>query len=787
VRVVPTVPRAGDSTRELSGAQGGPATGSVVSIAITGMTCGACAARIEYRLNKLDAVSASVNYASQRARATIGAGVAPRRLVEEIESIGYGAALVSEPASSAGGPSDAVARARSLGWRLLVAALLFMPLCDLSIVFWAIPAARIPGWEWLLLALGAPVVSWAAWPFYATAWRGARHGTFTMDTLASLGILASTACSAYSLFRRDAYPSHRTILFLLSHQVSGASYLDVAAGVTTFLLAGRYFEATTRRHTGDALASLASLVAKEVAVLDDDGVEVRRPAGALAVGTRFVVRPGEAVATDGQVVAGRSAIDRSAVTGESMPVEVGPGDDVVGGTVSVGGRLVVRATRVGEDTQLAAMMRLVEAAQNEKAEVQRLADRVSGVFVPCVVAAAAATLLGWLVAGGGNAQALNGALSVLIVACPCALGLATPAALLFASGAGARNGVFFKGYRGLEASRRVDTVVLDKTGTVTSGSLALTEVVAGDGVEAASLLRWAGAVEQASEHPIARAVLQAALGELGELPTVEAFAAQPGLGATGVVEGHVIALGRSAVLGAGSEVAPELAARCGELEAHGCTTVLLACDGVVAGALAFADTVRPSAPGALRRMHELGLRCILLTGDNESTARAVGEEIGADEVIAGALPADKVAVIHRLRAAGRTVAMVGDGVNDAAALAAADLGIAVGSGTDVAINAADLIVVRDDLGAVVAAVVLARRTIATIRSNLAWAFGYNLAALPIAACGLLNPLVAGAAMAASSAFVLWNSARLAGDPGPAGGAPLRRRGRRAGWRWATSS
>lgn len=652
-------------------------------------------------------------------------------------------------------------RARDLGRRLVVAALLFMPICDFSLVFWMIPVARFPGWQWVLVALGAPVVTWAAWPFYTAALRGARHGTYTMDTLVSLGILAATGYSVYSMFFLGAESTQRSFLFLLSHRVSGATYIDVAAGVTTFVLAGRYFEASTRRRSGSALRSLAALSAKEVTVLDATGLESRRPISDLVVGTQFVVRPGEAVASDGEVVSGNCEIDRSAMTGEPVPVEVGPGDLVVGGTVATGGRLVVRATRVGKDTQLAHMIRLVDEAQSEKADVQRLADRVSGVFVPAVIVASLLTLGGWVAAGGSRQQAVNAALSVLIIACPCALGLATPTALVVASGEGARRGIFFKGYQGIEASRRVNTVVLDKTGTITTGHMDVTDVETVPGVEREELLRQAGAVEQASEHLVARAIFFAAQDELGQLPPVGHFVAKPGLGTRGTVGGHVISVGRPELSnGERSEVPAGLATRCAALEALGRTTVVVGRDDEVVGAIAVADTVRPSAPAAVLGLRSLGLDCVLLTGDNVPAAEAVGYAIGVDEVIAGASPADKVAVVRRLQGAGRSVAMIGDGVNDGPVLAAANLGVAIGSGTDVAINAADLIVVRDDLTAVPTAISLARRTIATIRGNLVWAFAYNMVALPLAACGLLNPVIAAAAMAFSSAFVVWNSARL---------------------------
>ncbi len=741
-------------------------TGGVteVSLVIGGMTCSACAARIQYRLNKLPGVEATVNFASGRARALVASDVPVSRLVGEVEATGYIAQALDElePLFGRDGAlGDDGQHARDLGRRLVVAALLFMPICDFSLVFWMIPVARFPGWQWVLVVLGAPVVTWAAWPFYSAAVRGARHGTYTMDTLVSLGVLSATGYSVYSMFFLGAASTQRSLLFLLSHRVSGATYIDVAAGVTTFVLAGRYFEASTRRRSGSALRSLAALGAKEVTVIDDDGLESRRPVSDLVVDSQFVVRPGEAVASDGEVVSGNCEIDRSAMTGEPVPVEVGPGDLVVGGTVVTGGRLIVRATRVGKDTQLAHMIRLVDEAQTEKADVQRLADRVSGVFVPAVIVASLLTLGGWIAAGGSRQQAVNAALSVLIIACPCALGLATPTALVVASGEGARRGIFFKGYQGIEASRLVNTVVLDKTGTVTTGHMDVTDVETVPGVGRDELLRQAGAVEQASEHLVARAIFLSARDELGQLPPVEHFVARPGLGTRGTVEGHTISVGRPELSnGELSRVPAGLATRCAAFEALGRTTVVVWRDDEAIGAIAVADTIRPSAPAAVRGLQSLGLDCVLLTGDNVPAADAVGCAVGVGDVIAGASPAEKVAVVRGLQAAGRSVAMVGDGVNDGPTLAAANLGVAIGSGTDVAINAADIIVVRDDLAAVPTAISLARRTIAIIRGNLVWAFAYNLAALPLAACGLLNPVIAAAAMAFSSAFVVWNSARL---------------------------
>jgi heavy metal translocating P-type ATPase len=731
-----------------------------VSFAIGGMTCGACAARIERQLNALDGVEARVNYASERARVVLAGPTPVERVVDEIRSAGFSAEPVARAASlpETAEPDD---RVRRLGRRLLVAVLFSMPLCDASLAFSLVPAIRFPYWQWLLIAMAAPVVTYAAWPFYKQAIRGARHGVSTMDTLVSIGIAAATGWSLYAMFWRDTSHAAQSLLFVITHQAGGAIYIDVAAGVTTFLLAGRYFEATAKRKTGNALRSLASLSAKDVSVLDSMGVEHRIPTDELAIGDEFVVRPGETIASDGRVVLGDSAVDRSAITGESLPADVGPGDAVTGGTVVVGGRLVVRATSVGSDTQLAHMVRLVEDAQNEKAAVQRLADRISGVFVPAVLAIAVGTLVAWLLIGGSSEHAFSAAISVLIIACPCALGLATPTALLVASGYGARLGIFFKGYQALEASRQVDTVVLDKTGTVTTGTMAVSDLDTVSGIDRSSVLRWAGALEQASEHLVARAITSAASSELGALPPVESFTATPGLGASGTVDAHRISIGRSELVAAsGNAVPPSLRESCARWEATGNTTVLVSRDQMVVGALALSDTVRPSAAGAVRELNALGLHCILLTGDNEATALAVASSIGVSEVVAGALPADKVEYIRRLQMQGHSVAMVGDGVNDGPALAVADLGLAVGSGTDVAINAADLIVVRDDLRVVATAIDLARRTLRTIRGNLAWAFAYNVVAIPLAACGLLNPLIAGAAMVLSSGFVVWNSSRL---------------------------
>jgi P-type Cu+ transporter len=747
--------------RDGADAVAAPAGTRPISLAIGGMTCGSCAARIERHLNELPGVQAQVNYATERAAVVAPSTTTAKDIVDAIASLGYSARPATDGSAATGSAAQTDAldqRVRSLRRRLVVAAVLFMPLCDTSIAFSLIPAVRFPGWQWLLVALAAPVVTWAAWPFHQAAFRHARHLSSTMDTLVSVGVISATAWSIYAMFFEDVGRTGRSFTYLLAHRSGGSIYLDVAAGVTTFLLAGRYFEARSRQRSGDALRSLAAMGAKDVSVLDDDGREHRLPIATLRPGQLFVVRPGEKVATDGVVVSGASAIDPSLVTGESSPVDVAAGDAVTGGTNCVSGRLVVRATAVGAETQLGQMLALVERAQNEKAAVQRLADRISGVFVPVVICLSLATLAGWLAAGASSLTAFNAGLSVLIIACPCALGLATPAALFVASGAGARQGIFFKGYQALEASRQVDTVILDKTGTVTEGRMAVVGVAPSSGTERSELLRLAGSLESASEHPVGRAIAAAALEELGALPPVASFAAVPGLGATGIVTSHEITVGR-AVLGT-APMPEDVAKTCAGWEALGRTAVVVRRDGAVVGAVAVADAVRPSAAEAVGMLHSLGLRCMLVSGDNEPTVRAVGAAVGIDEIVAGALPADKVDLIRRLQAEGRSVAMVGDGVNDAAALATADLGLAIGSGTDVAIDAADLIIVREDLRAAAIAIDLARRTLRTIRSNLLWAFAYNIVAVPIAALGLLDPLIAGGAMALSSGFVVWNSSRL---------------------------
>jgi P-type Cu+ transporter len=749
-----------------------------VELLVTGMTCAACAAKVEGRLNAIENVCATVNIATEKATVAAPPSVRIQLLVEEIERAGYGAEVPGasgEPAEAGGDTADA-ARVAYLRRRLIVALVFFVPLSDLSVLLSLFPAYRFPGWQWVLIALAIPVAGWAAWPFHRAALKNARHGSSSMDTLVSLGIVAACGWSVWAMFVLDSGATQHSAWYELVHASGGGIYLEVAASVTTFLLAGRWFEARARRNAGDAMRELAGAGAKDACVLADDGTERRVPVAALRPGDRFVVRPGETIAADGAVLFGQSAVDRSMMTGESVPVDVAEGDGVTAGTVAVSGRLIVRAAKVGRDTQLAHLVALVEEAQTQKAAIQRLADRISGVFVPAILVLAVATLAGWLLAGSSSQQAFSAALAVLIIACPCALGLATPAALVVASGRGAQLGIFIKGHHALESSRSVDTVVLDKTGTVTTGVMAVTGVVQAAGTSRAGLLRFAGAVEQASEHAVAAAIGATACGELGPLPHADGFTALPGLGARGVVDGHDVIVGREKIFaGGGLDIPAELAGQCAAWERAGRTVVLVGWDGQARGAIAVADTVKPSAAAAALALRGLGLRTILLTGDNQATADAVAAEAGIGEVIAGAMPDGKVAVIARLQAQGRSVAMVGDGVNDGPALAAADLGLAIGSGTDVAICAADMILLRDDLGAVPEAIKLARATLATIRRNLAWAFGYNVAAIPLAAAGFLNPLIAGAAMAASSVFVVGNSARLRRFGMPAAGPGPRRR------------
>jgi len=760
------------TTTEQPGTHGVPVDGGAphdVELAITGMTCASCANRIERKLNKLDGVVATVNYATEKAKVSFPSSVSTDALLATVEAAGYHAALPEPPASGEAAAREGTAHdaVDSLRQRVVVSAVLSAPVVVLAMV----PALQFTYWQWLSLTLAAPVVVWGALPFHRAAWTNLRHGASTMDTLVSLGTLAALGWSLYAFFWGHAGMPGMTHAFELTvERGRGADdiYLEVAAGVTTFLLAGRYFEARSKRRAGAALRALLEMGAKEVAVLRDGPagpVEQRLPVEQLSVGDRFVVRPGEKIATDGVVEDGSSAVDASMLTGESVPVDVRPGDPVVGATVNAGGRLVVRATRIGSDTQLAQMARLVEEAQNGKAEVQRLADRVSAVFVPVVILLALGTLATWIAIGAGLPAAFTAAVAVLIIACPCALGLATPTALMVGTGRGAQLGILIKGPEVLESTRSVDTVVLDKTGTVTTGTMQLVDVVAADDEDADRVLRRAAAVEAASEHPVARAVSSAARERLGDLPPVRDFANLEGLGVEGVVTVDdstvTVLVGRPALLeDRGADVPAGLSSAHRTAVRGGSTVVLVAWDGRARGLLVVRDTVKPTSAEAVRRLRDLGLRPLLLTGDNEAVARTVAAEVGIDEVEADVLPADKVEVVKRLQSEGRVVAMVGDGVNDAAALAQADLGLAMGTGTDVAIEAGDLTLVRGDLRAAADAIRLSRRTLATIKGNLFWAFAYNVAALPLAALGLLNPMIAGAAMAFSSVFVVSNSLRL---------------------------
>ncbi|MFI1537701.1 heavy metal translocating P-type ATPase [Streptomyces anandii] len=746
---------------------------SQVELLIGGMTCASCAARVEKKLNRIDGVSATVNFATEKARVTYPPGVQVEDLIATVVKTGYTAEEPPPPqprteateatdstkspesAGATGAAPAADPELSALRQRLIVSALLAVPVVLLSMV----PALQFDNWQWLALTLAAPVVVWGGLPFHRAALTNARHGAATMDTLVSVGTLAAFGWSLWALFLGDAgMPGMHDEFRLTVSRMNAAStiYLEVAAGVVAFILLGRYLEARSKRRAGAALRALLELGAKDVSVLRD-GREVRVPVASLAVGDRFVVRPGEKIATDGTVVEGASAVDASMLTGESVPVDVGVGSPVTGATVNAGGRLVVEATRVGSDTQLARMAKLVEDAQNGKAQVQRLADRISAVFVPVVLLIALGTLLTWLLAGGDVTASFTAAVAVLIIACPCALGLATPTALMVGTGRGAQLGILIKGPEVLESTRRVDTVVLDKTGTVTTGRMTLQEVYAAEGTDEKQLLRIAGALEHASEHPVARAIAAGAEERVGPLPAAEHFENVPGRGVRGRVEGHEVSVGRLF-----DEVPEDVARARREAETSGRTAVVVGWDGVARGVVAVADAVKETSAQAVRELRALGLRPVLLTGDNRAVAEAVAGQVGIDaaDVIAEVLPEDKVDAVRRLQAEGRTVAMVGDGVNDAAALATADLGLAMGTGTDAAIEAGDLTLVRGDLRVAADAIRLSRRTLGTIKGNLVWAFGYNVAALPLAAAGLLNPMIAGAAMAFSSVFVVTNSLRL---------------------------
>ncbi|KQW06302.1 carbonate dehydratase [Leifsonia sp. Root4] len=749
------------SGTELSGAA--LAAAQNIELEIGGMTCASCAMRIEKKLNKIDGVSASVNYATEKARVSAPIGVDIGAIIAEVEKTGYTATVPvkkAEPSSVAAG-EEPDAELTGLRQRLIGSIVLSVPVIAMAMI----PALQFTYWQWASLVLAAPVVVWAAWPFHKAAWTNLRHGAATMDTLVSVGTLAALLWSLYALFLGTAGMPGMTHPFELTVSPSdGAAniYLEVAAGVTMFVLAGRYFEKRSKRRAGAAMRALLELGAKDVAVLRD-GAETLIPIEDLAVGDDFVVRPGEKIATDGVVVDGTSAVDASMLTGESVPVEVAAGDAVVGATVNAGGRLIVRATRVGSDTQLAQMAKLVEDAQSGKADVQRLADRVSGIFVPIVIAVAVATLGAWLGAGFPAAAAFTAAVAVLIIACPCALGLATPTALLVGTGRGAQLGILIKGPEVLESTKKVDTIVLDKTGTVTTGAMTLLAVTAADGTDESELLRIAGAIEHASEHPIAQAIATGATARVGALPAVESFVNIEGKGVQGIVDGHIVLVGRDSLLAEWAvTIPPELAAAKAEAEDSGQTAVVVAWDGQARGVLVVADAVKTTSAEAIAQFVSLGLTPILLTGDNETVARRVAAEVGIERVIAEVLPQQKLEVIAQLQAEGRVVAMVGDGVNDAAALAQADLGLAMGTGTDAAIEAADITLVRGDLRSAADAIRLSRRTLGTIKVNLFWAFAYNVAAIPLAALGLLNPMLAGAAMAFSSVFVVSNSLRLRG-------------------------
>ena len=736
-------------------------SGEQVELLVGGMTCASCSARIEKKLNRMPGVEASVNYATEKASVFIPGGTTVEQAIAVIEETGYTAERPRPPEAEAPGAlTEQDREVAGLRQRLILSAVLAAPVLLLSMI----PPLQFTNWQWLALTLAAPVALWGAWPFHRAAWTNLRHGAATMDTLISIGVLAALGWSLFALFFGTAGMPGMTMNFSLTANPEGGAseiYLEVASAVTVFILAGRYFEARAKKRSGAALKALLELGAKETTLLRD-GVETTVPTASLVVGDLFVVRPGEKIATDGTVTEGNSAIDASMLTGESVPVEVGPGAAVVGATLNSGGRLVIRATRIGADTQLAQLGRLVEQAQTGKAEVQRLADRVSAVFVPVVIGLALATLAVWLLLGSGPVVAFTAAVATLIIACPCALGLATPTALLVGTGRGAQLGILIKGPQVLESTRRVDTIVLDKTGTVTTGRMSLVAIAPGAGTTEEELLALAGAAETGSEHPIAKAIVAGARDLAGTLPTPESFASTDGLGVHALIDGRVVLVGRPRWL-ADQWAIPlpsDQQAALSVFEGQGRTVVAVAWDGQAKGLVAVSDTVKDTSAAAITEFRRLGLRPVLLTGDNETVATAVAAEVGITEVRAGVLPAEKAEVIRQLQSEGHVVAMVGDGVNDAVALATADLGIAMGSGTDVAIEASDLTLVRSDLVAAVDAIRLSRRTLTTIKANLFWAFAYNVAAIPLAMLGLLNPLIAGGAMALSSVFVVSNSLRL---------------------------
>lgn len=743
-----------------------PSAGTGVELEIGGMTCASCAMRIEKKLNKLDGVVATVNYATEKAKVTVPDGYDPTLLIAEVEKTGYTAAVPAPTSKKKDGAAisdtgDLDPELLSLRNRLIGSIILTVPVIAMAMI----PALQFTYWQWASLALAAPVIVWGAWPFHKAAWTNLKHGAATMDTLISMGTSAAFLWSLYALFFGTAGVTGMTHPFEFALAPSdGASniYLEVGAGVTMFILAGRYFEKRSKKQAGAALRALLELGAKEVSVLRG-GVETKVPVEDLQAGDEFIVRPGEKIATDGVVVSGTSAIDASMLTGEAVPVEVSEGDAVTGATTNAGGRLVVRATRIGSDTQLAQMAKLVEDAQTGKAEVQRLADRISGVFVPIVIVIAFVALGGWLGAGFPVTAAFTAAVAVLVIACPCALGLATPTALLVGTGRGAQIGVLIKGPEVLESTRKIDTVVLDKTGTVTTGKMTLVDVIVEAGTDRAELLRLAGALEDASEHPIAQAIAKGATQEVGALPPLADFANIEGKGVQGIVEGHAVLVGRESLLAEWSQkLSYELVSAKKRAEGEGKTVVAVGWDGQARGILIVADTVKPTSAEAIARFKAIGLTPVLLTGDNEAVARQIAAEVGIEEVIAEVLPKDKVDVVKRLQKEGRVVAMIGDGVNDAPALAQADLGLAMGTGADVAIEASDITLVRGDLRSAVDAIRLSRKTLGTIKTNLFWAFAYNVAAIPVAALGMLNPMLAGAAMALSSVFVVGNSLRLRG-------------------------